>query len=50
MKWFHVRPDYDDIGGVSVDHEIQLGNWHHGRVASHDVQEKKHLRKYFPAI
>ena len=24
-----------DIGGVSGDHEIHLGNWHHGKVATH---------------
>ena len=23
------------IGDVSGDHEIQLGDWHHGRVATH---------------
>ena len=38
------------IGDVSGDHEIQLGNWHHGRVASHHVHQKNHFRKYFPAI
>ena len=25
----------DDIGGVCGDHEIHLGNWHHGKVATH---------------
>ena len=24
-----------DIGDVSEEHEIHLGNWHHGRVATH---------------
>ena len=38
------------IGDVSGDHEIQLGNWHHGRVAAHNFHQKNHFRKYFPAF
>ena len=30
---FHRIPH--DIGDVSEEHEIRLGNWHHGRVATH---------------
>ena len=39
-----------DIGGVSEDHEIHLGNWHHGKVATHGGYQKKHSRKYFQVI
>ncbi len=39
-----------DIGDVSGDHEIQLGNWHHGRAATHGDYRKNHFGKYFPAI
>ena len=44
-------PIAHDIGGVSEDHEIHLGNWHHGKVELHMVANKKnHSRKYFQAI
>ena len=35
--WSRMKPLYSthDIGGVSEDHEIDLGNWHHGKVATH---------------
>ena len=39
-----------DNGDVSEEHEIQLGNWHHGRVATHVDHQKNHFGKYFPAI
>ena len=28
--------DPHDLGDVSKEHEIQLGNWHHGRVATNE--------------
>ena len=37
-------------GDVSGDHETRLGNWHHGRVATHGDYQKNHIRKKFPAI
>ena len=42
--------DAQGIGDVSGDHEIQLGNWHHGRVTIHGDYQKNHIGKYLPAI
>ena len=35
---------------VSEQHEIQLGDWHHVRIATHVDHQKNHFGKYFPAI
>ena len=45
-----TTPSAHDIGDVSEEHEIQLGIWHHGRVATHGDYQKNHFRKDFPAI
>ena len=43
----HISHGIRDVGG---EHEIGLGIWHHGRVATHGDFQKNHIRKYFPAI
>jgi len=45
-----LPPLRNDIGDVGGAHEIRLGIWHHGRVATHGDYQKKHFRKDFPAI
>ena len=38
------------ITDVRNDHEIYLGNGHHGRLPTNGDYQKNHIRKYFPAI
>ena len=39
-----------EIGDVSGDHKIGMGNWHHSMMNTHSDQQKNHVRKYCPAI